>query len=316
MDISRLLRFKEYARKYGMFLVLFGLIVLGSCLSDVFLKSRNLLNIARQVSIIGLLAVGETFPILAGGIDLSVGGVLSASVIFAATVQFLPFPVVILLTILFGSIFGLITGSLVSRAKITPFIAGMAIGIIGEGVAFLLSNGQPIFIVNNKEIFSALGNESFAGLPIPVVVLVLCTILGQVFLSSTTAGIYLKALGGNEEATFWSGVNTSKYRTLSFILSGAFAGGAAILAIARTTVGDPVAGSNLTLDAISAVVIGGTHLNGGGVGGVVGTLLGAFIMGIINNLFNLLNVSAYWQLIAKGVIIIGAVYMGTRTRKE
>lgn len=291
---------------------LFGLILLGSCLSNEFLKSRNLLNIARQVSIIGLLAVGETFPIIAGGIDLSVGGVLSASVIFAATVQFLPFPAVILLTILFGSIFGLITGSLVSRAKITPFIAGMAVGIIGEGVAFLLSKGQPIFIVNNINIISALGNSSFAGLPIPVIVFVLCVAIGQVFLSSTTAGIYLKALGGNEEATFWSGINTSKYRTLSFILSGAFAGAAAILAIARTSVGDPTAGSNTTLDAISAVVIGGTYLNGGGVGSVLGTFLGAFMMGIIGNLFNLLNVSAYWQLIAKGVIIIGAVYIGKR----
>ncbi len=306
----------HYVKKYGMVFTFLGLIILGSLLSDRFLSSRNLLNVARQVAIIGLLATGETFAILAGGIDLSVGGVLSAAAVFAASMQFLPFPAIVVLTILFGSMFGLTTGNLVSRAKITPFIATMGMGAVADGVALLLSNGQPIFIENNSEIFAALGNDSFLGIPIPAIVLVVCIIIGQIILSYTSAGVYLKALGGNEEATFWSGVNTKKYRTLSFVLAGIFTGVAAILAVARTSVGDPVIGQGLTLDAISAVVIGGTHLGGGGIGSVTGTLLGAFIMGIINNLFNLLNVNAYWQLVAKGSIIIGAVYIGTRKGKE
>jgi len=187
-------------------------------------------------------------------------------------------------------------------------------GTVAEGVAFLLSGGQPIFIKHNEAIFTTLGNGSLAFIPMPVVVLLGCIVIGQLLLSGTTAGVYLKALGGNEEATFWSGVNTRNYRTLSFLLAGAFTGVAAILAVARTSVGDPVIGQGMTLDAISAVVIGGTYLGGGGVGSVAGTLLGAFMMGIINNLFNLLNVSAYWQMVAKGVIIIGAVYVGTRKK--
>ncbi len=302
------------ARKYGMVLALIVLIVIGTVLSDAFLTSRNLLNVARQVSVIGLLAAGETFVILAGGIDLSVGGVLSASAIFAAFNQNLPFPLIVLISILFGMAFGLTTGTLVSRAGITPFIATMGMGTVGDGVAMLLSGGQPIFVNHNASIFSTLGNGNFALIPIPVIIMVGCIGLGQLFLSSTTGGVYLKALGGNEEATFWSGVNTRNYRTLSFVLSGAFVGMAAILAIARTSVGDPVIGQGTTLDAISAVVIGGTYLGGGGVGSVAGTLLGAFMMGIINNLFNLLNVNAYWQMVAKGVIIISAVYIGTRKK--
>ena len=286
-----------FVRKYGMVLALVILVVLGSFLSEAFLTPRNLLNVARQVSVIGLLAAGETFVILAGGIDLSVGGVLSASAIFAAYNQNLPFPMLVLSTVLFGMLFGLTTGTLVSRAGITPFIATLGMGTIGEGVAMLLSEGQPIFIENNASIFTTLGNGTFAFIPIPVIVLVGSILIGQLFLSGTTGGVYLKALGGNEEATFWSGINTRKYRTLSFILSGAFVGVAAILAVARTSVGDPVVGQGTTLDAISAVVIGGTYLGGGGVGSVVGTLLGAFIMGSINNLFNLLNVNAYWPWI-------------------
>ena len=302
------------SRKYGMLLALIVLMIIGTVLSDAFLTSRNLLNVARQVSVIGLLAAGETFAILAGGIDLSVGGVLSATAIFTAYNQNLPFPIIVLMTILFGMTFGLTTGTLVSRAGITPFIATLGMGAVGEGVAMLISGGQPIFINHNSSIFSTLGNGTLALIPIPVIVLVGSILIGQFFLSHTTGGVYLKALGGNEEATFWSGVNTRKYRTLSFILSGAFVGVGAIMAVARTSVGDPVIGQSMTLDAISAVVIGGTHLGGGGVGSVIGTLLGAFMMGLINNLFNLLNVNAYWQMIAKGVIIISAVYIGTRKK--
>lgn len=314
VETNNKIRIASFVRKYGMVLVLIGLIILGSLLSDAFFTSRNLLNIARQVSVIGLLAAGETFAILAGGIDLSVGGVLSAAAIFAAYHQNLPFLVIVLITILFGSLFGATTGTLVARAKITPFIASMGMGTVGEGVALLLSGGQPIFVEQNAAIFSTIGNGNLAFLPIPVIVMVGCIIIGQLFLSGTTSGVYLKALGGNEEAAFWSGVNTRNYRTLSFILSGAFVGVAAILAVARTSVGDPVIGQGLTLDAISAVVIGGTYLGGGGVGSVAGTLLGALMMGIINNLFNLLNVNAYWQMVAKGAIIIAAVYIGTRKK--
>ena len=312
---KRLIHILGVVKKYGMLLALMVLIILGSFLSEAFLTPRNLLNVARQVSVIGLLAAGETFVILAGGIDLSLGGVLSASAIFAAYNQNLPFPVLVVMTIMFGMCFGLTTGTLVSRVGITPFIATLGMGTVGEGVAMLLSEGQPIFIEHNASIFSTLGNGAFAFIPFPVIVLVGSILIGQLFLSGTAGGVYLKALGGNEEATFWSGVNTRNYRTLSFILSGACVGVAAILAVARTSVGDPVIGQGTTLDAISAVVIGGTYLGGGGVGSVVGTLLGAFIMGIINNLFNLLNVNAYWQMVAKGIIIISAVYIGTGKKR-
>jgi inositol transport system permease protein len=310
----KLLRVNKLAKQYGMLFILVGLIILGWLLSDHFLTFSNLLNIARQVVVIGLMAVGETFVILAGGIDLSLGGVLSASAIFAATAQTLPFPIIVLLTVIFASVFGFITGNLISRAGITAFIASMGMGTVAEGVAFLLSGGQPIFIQHNAGIFSALGNGSFLGIPIPVIVLVFCIIIGQLFLSKTTFGVYFKALGGNEEATFWSGINIKKYRTLSFILAGAFTGAAAIIAVARTSVGDPMIGQNLTLDAISAVIIGGTYFGGGGTGSVGGTLIGALIMGIINNLFNLLDVNAYWQMVAKGAIVIGAVYIGARRK--
>lgn len=282
--------------------------IVASFLSDAFLTSRNQLNILRQVSINGVLALGMTFVIIAGGIDLSVGGVLALAGVTIARLQHLP-ALAFAAAVLVGFVFGLANGIVTAKGKVQAFIVTLGASAVAEGLALLFSDGRPIFV--SSPVLRWVGNGHVLFVPAPVAILLLLALASHLTLSRSVFGTYVYAIGGNAEAARLSGINTTLHTIATFALSGVMAGVGGIIMVGRITTGDPSVGAGLALDAIAATVIGGTRL-GGGAGTIGGSLLGAFIIGVLNNVFNILNVSPYYQEVAKGVIIVGAVYLGLR----
>jgi ribose/xylose/arabinose/galactoside ABC-type transport system permease subunit len=300
---------RQYLSKYSLWCVFFALLVVASLVSPSFLTYRNISNVLRQFSIMGVLAVGMTFVILTGGIDLSVGGVMALSCVLVAVLAPLlgdMIPLVIIACLISGAVMGLATGITITYGRLQPFITTLGMAAVAEGMGFILSDGRPIIIPDRS--WAVIGNGYVLGVPIPVIIFLTAIIIGQVVVSKTVFGTYVYALGGNEEATRLSGVNTRRYKLIAYLISGVLASLGGVMMAGRITVGDPGVGTGYSLDAIAAVVVGGTRL-GGGFGSVSNTLLGASIIGVLNNLFNLLNISPYPQMVFKGLIIIGAVLL-------
>jgi ribose transport system permease protein len=307
---------KEFLLEHVMLLVCAVFLIIGAILTPSFLTVSNLFSVMKQMSIVGFLAAGQSVAIITGGIDASMGGLLSASVIILALVQDRPLILVVIIVLGFSTLYGLLTGAIVSYFKIAPFITTLGMGTIGEGLALLLAKGRPIYVESNKDFFKSIGTGSISVVPYMVIIFFVVVIIGQLILSKTSLGLHWRAIGGNEGATYWSGINTKRNKMFAYAFSGLMVGIAALMTIARTSVADPVVGQGLSLDAMSAAVLGGTYMGGGGVGSVLGAILGTFILGLINNLFNLLNVSAYFQYIAKGAIIVIAVIAGSKALKK
>jgi ribose/xylose/arabinose/galactoside ABC-type transport system permease subunit len=303
--------------KYGLWWVFLGLVVAASLLSPYFLTYRNISNVVRQFSIMGVMAVGMTFVILIGGIDLGVGGVMALScVLVAVALPLVNGSVVltILICLLTGTAFGALAGWITAYGGLQPFITTLGMATITEGLGFMLTNGNPIILSDGR--WSAFGNGYTFVVPNLALIFVAVVLIGQVVLSKTVFGTYLYSIGGNEEATRLSGIKTKRYKLAAFTISGFLAAAGGIMMTARISVGDPGVGSKYALDVIACVVVGGTRM-GGGYGSVINTLLGASIIGVLNNVFNLLNISPYPQMIFKGMIIIGAVLLEEiRKRKE
>lgn len=295
--------------KFGLWWIFIGLVIFATLISPSFLTYRNVTNILRQSSILGVLAVGMTFVILTGGIDLAVGGVLGLSCVLVAILgpmlgnnMFL----IIIGCILTCAILGAFSGIIISYGRLQPFITTLGFSSIAGGLGFIFSDGRPIIIPDQRWL--VIGNDYILGVPIPVVIFLGTVILSHIILSKTVFGTYLYSIGNNEEATKLSGVSTRFYKTIAYLLSGIFAGLGGIVMAGRVGVGDPSIGNPYTLDVIAAVVVGGNRM-GGGYGNILNTVLGVCIIGVINNLFNLLNISPYPQMVFKGLIIIGAVLM-------
>lgn len=313
------LKMQETARKMlkksGLLLIFIALIVLATILSPKFLTYKNLFNIFRQISIVGVLSVGMTFVIISNGIDLSVGSVLALSCVLVPLVApkvgnniFL----VCIICILVGALMGTATGGLVSYGNMQPFMATFGMSTVAEGLAFLLSDGRPIILSDTR--WTGFGNGSTAGIPNMAIILLIVVIAGQFVISKTLYGVNTYAIGNNDVASGLCGVNTKKTRLIAYIISGALAAAGGLLMTARVGVGDPGIGSDYALDTIAAVIVGGTRM-GGGYGSVLNSFLGAAIIGVLNNVFNLLGISAYPQMIFKGLIIIIAVLMGQKKKK-
>lgn len=301
-------------RKSGLLFILLALMVLASILSPKFLTYKNLFNILRQISILGVLAVGMTFVIISNGIDLSVGNVLSLSCVLVPLVApkvgnnlFL----ICMVCTLVGASMGACTGTLVSYGGMQPFMATFGMSTIAEGLAFLLSDGRPIILSDTR--WTAFGNGSTLGLPNLALIFFAIVVVGQIVISKTVYGVNTYAIGNNDTATKLCGVNTKKVRLVAYIISGALAAVGGLMMTARVGVGDPGIGGDYSLDAIASVIVGGTRM-GGGFGSVWKTLLGAALIGMLNNVFNLLGISAYPQMVFKGLIIIVAVLMGQKKR--
>jgi ribose transport system permease protein len=299
---------------------LWGLIILCvvmTILSPYFLTFNNLFNVGTQIAVIAILALGQTFVIVSGGIDLSVGSVLGlAGIVFgwATAVANLPLPVALALGIGSGALAGLVNGMLITLGNLPPFIATLAMLSAASGLALVISDGQPLSPI--PQVILSLGSgDLFGFLPLPVIVMLVMWALTVGILRSTYSGRCMYAIGGNEEAARLSGISVSRQKLIIYTLSGLFAGIAGILLTARLASGDPQAGFTYELDAIAAVVIGGASLSGG-VGNASGTLIGALILGVLRNGLNLLNVSAFWQQVIIGAVIALAVMTDTLRRRR
>ncbi|NGP46691.1 ABC transporter permease [Bacillaceae bacterium SIJ1] len=298
---------KDFVKKYNLFFILIGFFIIGSLLSEHFLTTQNVLNVLQQSSFVGIVAIGMTFVILVAGIDLSVGAVLALSGMLVSLLlsQGMNPILAIIITIMAGALMGFVSGFLSTKFKVPAFIATLAMMVSARGFALLTTDGEPIYDL--PPMFTALG-ESVGRIPVPVIIWVILTIISAIALKYTTFGRKLYAVGGNEESARLSGISVEKYITSTYLLSGVLAAIAGILMSAWLTVGQPTAGQGLELDAIAAVVIGGTSL-AGGKGGIGGTFIGVLIMSIIVNIFNLLGLSSYYQSIFMGAIIVIALIM-------
>lgn len=296
---------RRLLRDYGSVL---GLLLIGavlSLLSDRFLTASNLINVARQVSINAVVAAGMTIVIVTGGIDLSVGSTIAlAGCVALLAAGFAGDLVGMLVGILVSAGVGFLNGALVAWGRVPPFITTLATMTVVRGAALVLTNGEPI--VKTEGAYLWLGQASVGPIPVPIL-LMLVTLLGaHWFLSRTRWGTYVYAVGGNAEAARLAGISLAGIQILVYVLGGALAGLAGLILAARLSSAQPNTGVGFELDAIAAVVLGGTSLMGG-EGTIWGTVIGAFIIGILNNGFNLMNVSPFYQLIAKGAVIVLAV---------
>ena len=296
------------------FYPLVGLIVVTICMifaSDKFLTSANLENIARQVSINAIIAVGMTCVILTGGIDLSVGPVmaLSGTLTAALLVAGVPGPIAIMAGLLLGAAFGIGNGIFVAYLKMPPIIVTLATMGIARGLGLMYTNGYPVSGL--PEWFSFFGRGEFMGIQIPILAMVLVYIAAFILLQHTPIGRYIYAIGGNEEAVRLSGVRAPRYKLLVYGISGLTASVAGLLLTSRLMSGQPNAGVSFELDAIAAVVLGGAAI-AGGRGAILGTLVGAMLLGVLNNGLNLMSVSPYVQSVIKGAIILLAIFVSRK----
>jgi len=303
------------SRQLGTLAGLVGLSLLLWALSPHFLTVSNLLNVLEQTSINAIVAVGMTFVIVSGGIDLSVGSVLAlAGVVLASALSAgVPLPAAIVLALVVGAACGVANGLLVSFGRLPPFIVTLGMMSVARGAALMWAEGRPIS--GFSESFRAIATDRVLIVPAPVLITAVVYLGAHFVLARTVFGRATYAIGGNEEAARLSGVAVGFHKTLIYGVSGLMSGAAAVLLTARLNSAQPTAGTMYELDAIAATVIGGTSLLGG-EGTLAGALIGALIMGVLRNGLNLLNVSSFFQQVVIGLVIIGAVLVDTMLKRR
>jgi inositol transport system permease protein len=310
------MQYINHLRQYGL-LIVFGLIcLLISLITPQFLTVSNWTIIVTQVSINALLAFGVTFVIITGGIDLSLGSIVAVSGVTAAMLAHPDtYPVVIpvFIGLLAGLLMGAFNGFIITKSKIAPFIVTLGTMTIGRGLALILSDGRPVS--NLSDSFNYFGSGTVFGIPVLILIFILVFALCSIILNKTVLGRYIYAVGGNEQAARASGINIDRVKLSVYSISGLLAGLAGILLASRINTGQPNAGAGFELDAIAAVVIGGTSTTGGR-GSMAGTLIGVLLIGVINNGLDLLNVTSYYQQVVMGIIIIGAVVLDSLNQKS
>lgn len=292
--------------------ILVGLLILCaglSVLTDKFATVTNFFNVVRQISINLYLACGMTFIILLGGIDLSVGSVIAISGCVSAgmvTWMGLPVPVGILIGIFFGTMIGVLNGLIVSRTTIPAFIVTLATMNIGRGIARIYTNAQTISVM--EDAYTFWGKGKILGIPVQLFLIIAVVAVCSFILNRTKLGKHIYATGGNKTAAEYSGINTKKVTLFVFIFSGILASLAGILTVGRTFSATMVMGQSAEMDAIAAVVLGGTSMSGG-KGSISGTVIGVIIIGVLNNGMNLLGIDSSWQYVVQGIVILIAVYI-------
>ncbi|MFD2682532.1 ribose ABC transporter permease RbsC [Bacillus seohaeanensis] len=297
-------------QKLGPLLGLLALIIIVSVLNPSFLEPLNILNLLRQVSINALIAFGMTFVILTGGIDLSVGSILALSSALTAgmIVSGMDPILAIIIGCLLGGVMGMVNGLLITKGKMAPFIATLATMTLFRGLTLVYTEGNPITGLGDNYLFQLFGRGYFLGIPVPAITIVLVFAILYVILHKTPFGRQTYAIGGNEKAAFISGIKVPRVKVLIYGISGLLAALAGAILTSRLNSAQPTAGTSYELDAIAAVVLGGTSLNGG-KGRIFGTLVGVLIIGVLNNGLNLLGVSSFYQMVVKGIVIIIAVLL-------
>ncbi|MEV2568703.1 ribose ABC transporter permease RbsC [Paenibacillus larvae] len=295
----------QITQKLGPLLGLIILIIIVSVLNPSFLEPLNILNLLRQVSINALIAFGMTFVILTGGIDLSVGSILALSSAFIANMLVSGFEPILAIIIgcFLGGMMGMINGLMITQGKMAPFIATLATITIFRGLTLVYTDGNPITGLGDSMTFQLLGRGYQFGIPVPAITMIITFAVLWVILHKTSFGRKTYAIGGNEKAAIVSGIKVSRFKIMIYSLAGLFSALAGAILTSRLNSAQPTAGTSYELDAIAAVVLGGTSLSGGR-GRIVGTLIGALIIGTLNNGLNLLGVSSFYQMVVKGIVIL------------
>lgn len=304
---------KSLLFKYKSLIGLLILCIVISVLTPRFLTIPNILNVFTQVSVNAIIAVGMCFVILTGGIDLSVGSTLAIAGAIAASLaqKNVNIVLILVLTVIIGGLIGLVNGIIVAKGKIQAFIVTLATMTVFRGVTYVYTNGTPISGLGTS--FTFIGNGTILGILLPVIIIAIVALIAWYVLTQTRYGRYVYAVGGNEDSSRLSGINTDKIKALVYVLSGAAAALSAIVVTSRIGSASPNAGSGFELDAIAAVVLGGTSLSGG-EGSLTGTIIGAMIIGVLNNGLNLMNVSPFYQSIVKGLVILLAVMLDKKNK--
>jgi ribose/xylose/arabinose/galactoside ABC-type transport system permease subunit len=303
-----------FLSKYGIYVAFILLTGILAVISPPFMAPSNVINILRQISVNGIIAVGMTLVIITAGIDLSVGSLVALSAVVASSFAHAgdyPLGVPLALGLFTGLACGTVNGVLIAKKRLAPFIVTLGMMTAARGLALVYTNGRPI--INLSDSYDRIGGGSFLGIPVPVVIFLLVVVSGAFILHYTRFGRYIYAIGGNELAAKVSGINTERVIIAVYALTGALAGLAGIVLSSRVMSASPAIGQGYELDAIAAVVIGGTSLSGG-VGTIAGTIAGALIIGVMNNGLDMMNVSSYWQQIVKGVIIVLAVVLDKKSK--
>jgi ribose/xylose/arabinose/galactoside ABC-type transport system permease subunit len=296
-------------------LALVLLLVIASLLSPYFLSPRNIFNVLRGASMIGIVAIGMTFVILNRGIDLSVGSLVGVAAALTASLAPYGFPVAALVGLGAAALLGLVNGLLIAWLRLQPFIATLGMLIFARGLVYIHTGGSNIVVDDPSPAFTFMGSGYVGPIPMPVIVLALVWAAAAWTLRHTIFGRNVYAVGANEEAARLSGIEVNRNKIVVYVISGLLAGLAGVVVASRLTVGEPNAGTLYELDAIAATLIGGTTFDGG-VGGVNGTIIGTLILAFLSNVLNLLNISPYSQMLLKGVVIVLAVVISEwRSRK-
>ncbi|MGL4861292.1 MAG: ribose ABC transporter permease [Enterobacteriaceae bacterium] len=310
---------REWLLQQKSLIALLLLVVIVSLLSPNFFTLNNLFNILQQTSVNAIMAVGMTLVILSSGIDLSVGSLLALTGAVAASLVGLEIPIVVAMggTLLLGAAIGGVTGVIVAKGRVQAFIATLVMMLLLRGVTMVYTDGSPIStgFSDSADAFGWLGVGHLLGIPVPVWLMVIVFASAWYLLHHTRLGRYIYALGSNEAATRLSGINVDRVKIIVYMLCGLLASLAGMIEVARLSSAQPTAGMGYELDAIAAVVLGGTSL-AGGRGKVMGTLIGALILGFLNNGLNLLGVSSYYQMIVKALVILLAVLVDNKSHQK
>lgn len=306
-------KFSQAKQKYGIFMVLVLLFIIASFINSNFLSVRNLTNISRQISITTILAFGETILIISGMLDLSCGSVLALSGLLSVSVYKMTGSLLLafLVAIVVAVICNILNGVMVTKFKTPPFIATLAMMAMARGAALLYTRGQNIYQIGDYTVF---GQGSIGFMPTPILFLILIGIVTWYILKHTRLGRSLYSIGGNEEASIASGINVDRNKMLAFIVNGVFVGVAGVIFMSRVNAGLPNGAQGFEFEALTSSIIGGTSFSGG-LGTAGGTVIGAFIVGTLNNIMNLSGVNSYLQQIIRGAIIALAVIYDMRSKR-
>lgn len=307
--------FFRWSAKNGIVFILVGILLISSIFVDGFFTPTNLTNVLRQIAVVTIIALGATFVIILGHINVAYGseialiGTVSCSVMVSTN----SVVIAVLAALLLGVIIGGINGIIITKFNIPAFIMTLAMTTIARGAVLLFTGGVPIAGMGQRFLFIGQGNIIF--IPVSVLVLLILFIITWVLLNKTCFGRYVFAVGGNANAAIASGIKTKNVVIKAFVLDGALTAIAGVVLMSRINSGQPAAGVSYEFDAITAVVVGGTSL-AGGYGSIAGTVMGAVIVGIINNVQNILNINTYWQQIVKGLIILFAVILDILSKRR
>jgi len=306
----------KFRGQAGILAVLFALIAYFAVTADGFLDPENILNIVRQISMLGISAVGMTFVILTAGIDLSVGSLMSlVNVVCAKLMVEAGFHPVwaVLISLVLACLVGLINGLIITKARVPPLITTLGMMITLRGLSYVICKGIPIWGFTDR--FRLLGQGYVGIVPVPVIIMFVMFAIGWVFLNKTVYGRYIYGVGGNEEASRLSGVDVPRIKCLVYILSAFLTGVAAVIMLSRLNTGQPKVGTGFELNVITAVVLGGVSIFGG-QGRLMGVFVGVLIMGVLSNGMISLDISEYYQQIIRGMVLLGAVAFDNLSRSK